>query len=109
MENKPIPKAPDSVTITPLGGTDPFPIQPPFSVNGTGTPDGATVVGLLTATSDGSTIQSDNTAQISSQMWGPITFSAVPPGTYKLAVNEQAPNEGADAINVVVLPAATNR
>jgi hypothetical protein len=102
------PKAPDSVTITPLAGTDPYPVQPPFSVSGTGTPDGASVGGVLTATG-AATIKSDNTAQISSQMWGPITFSAVPPGTYKLAVNEQAPNEGADAINVVVLPAATNR
>ena len=102
------PKAPDSVTITPLAGSDPYPVQPPFSVSGTGTPDGASVGGVLTATG-AATIKSDNTAQISSQMWGPITFSAVPPGTYKLAVNQQDPNAGADAINVVVLPAATNR
>jgi hypothetical protein len=106
VENKMRPQSPDSVTITPLGGSDPYSVQPPFSVSGTGTPDGATVVGLLTATSDGSTIQSDNTAQISSQTWGAITFSDVPPGTYVLGVNEQDPNDGADAINVVVLPDA---
>jgi hypothetical protein len=103
VENKPIPKAPDSVTITPLGGTDPFPIQPPFSVNGTGTPDGAVVAGVLSPKGGGANIQSDNTFKISGQAWGPINFSNAPLGEYFLTVQEQAPNEGSGTINVMVI------
>jgi hypothetical protein len=90
----------DQVHIdTPSDGS---PVSSTFSASGSGSPDGATVTGILTDTATGATIQSNPaSAQITQGTWN-LSFQNVPAGSYVLAVNETDPNNGADAVNITV-------
>jgi hypothetical protein len=97
----------DVVTINLVDPTT-FPI-PDFDVIGTARPTNATVRGILTNTTTGITIASNPASVLCTGANGNWTlhFQGVPPGSYILGVNEEAPDEGADAKNVIVTSAVT--
>lgn len=74
---------------------------PTIPVNGSGSPNGSTVIGVLTNTTTNATFQSDSSATISLGAWS-LQFSNVQPGTYILAVNQITGGDGADAIHLTV-------
>ena len=102
--------APDQVTINLLDPTS-FSTSD-FSVTGTARPNNATVFGTLTNKDTNATIQSTPPSAVCTPnavdpTFGDWTldFKNVPPGAYILGVNEQAPDEGADSVNVDVTTA----
>lgn len=85
--------------------TDPLSITAPsFSVSGTANPTNATVSGILTDVASGATFASNPPSVMCTPPTGAWTlqFQNIPPSSYILGVDEQLPNEGANAKNVVV-------
>lgn len=97
----------DRVTIN-LVDPATFP-SPNFDVSGTAVPTNATVSGILTHTTTGATIPANPASVLCTGSNGDwiLHFENVPPGAYILGVNEQLPDEGADAKNVNVTTTET--
>jgi hypothetical protein len=69
--------------------------------SGSGEPDGSAVIGILTETTTGVTIQSNSTIGAPPSTWN-LGFQNVPAGSYVLAAQQIDPLTGADAINITV-------
>src|SRR5438128_2513012 len=85
--------------------TDPItPTAPNFSVSATANPTTATVTGILTDAASGATFASNPPSVMCTGPTGIwiLQFQNIPPSSYILGVNEQLPNEGANAKNVIV-------